>query len=81
MNDRTVKPPRGDPQRLLSARDAFRLHGIPRGTINSWHSRRQFTNLHAYGRDKHGHPLFRETDLLWLRDQNGPRDRRRGRST
>lgn len=77
MNDRTVKAPRGDPERLLSARDAFRLHGIPRGTINSWHSRREFTGLHAYGLDKHGHPMFRESDLLGLRDRNRGHDTRR----
>lgn len=72
---------RPDPERLLSARDAERLHGIPRGTIHSWHSRRAFTGLHAYGRDRRNHPMFRETDLLALRDRNRARGRRVGAPT
>lgn len=56
------------PDRLLSAADAWRLHRIPAGTVRSWHFRRKTTGLEAKGLDKWGKPLFREKDLLALKN-------------
>lgn len=62
--------------RLLSAMDAEKVLGIPAGTVRSWFSRRRMTGLYDYGRDRRGHPMFREADLVALRDRNGVRGRR-----
>ena len=53
--------------RLLSARDAEKLLGIPAATIRSWHRRHHATGLYPTGLDPRGHPLFAEYDLIRLR--------------
>lgn len=59
--------------RLLSAADAEKVHGIPAATVRSWYRRRRTTGLYDYGRDQRNHPMFRERDLLALRDRVKPR--------
>lgn len=58
-------PPRLD--RLLSARDAEKLLGIPRATIRSWDRRRRATGLKPAGLDDRSVPLYRAIDLVRLR--------------
>ena len=55
--------------RSLSARDAEKVLGIPAATVRSWHHRRARTRLESVGVDRRGHPLFREEDLVNLRDR------------
>jgi hypothetical protein len=59
--------------RLLSARDAEKVLGIPAATVRSWFRRRKATGLYDFGRDQRNHPMFRERDLLALRDRVKPR--------
>lgn len=63
-----MSAPRGprDLGRLLSARDAEKVHGISASTIRTWWQRRARTGLWDYGRDRRNAPLFRECDLLAL---------------
>lgn len=64
--------------RLLSARDAEKVLGIPAATVRQWFHRRHRTGLWDYGRDQRNHPMFRESDLIALRDRRRPRvDHRR----
>lgn len=53
--------------RLLSARDAEKLLGIPASTVRSWAARRRATGLYPAGTDHRGHPLYRKSDLERLR--------------
>lgn len=53
--------------RLLSARDAEKVLGIPASTIRTWYARRRTNGLYEFGRDKRNAPLFRATDLTALR--------------
>lgn len=59
--------------RLLSAQDAEKVLGIPAATVRSWFRRQRMTGLYDFGRDHRNHPLFRERDLLGLRDKNRAR--------
>lgn len=59
--------------RLLSARDAEKVLGIPASTVRTWFQRKARTGLWDYGRDQRGHPMFREADLIALRDRRRPR--------
>lgn len=60
--------------RLLSARDAEKVLGIPSATVRSWYHRRERTGLYAIGLDGNGHPLFYESDLRALRNGDTLRD-------
>lgn len=53
--------------RLLSARDAEKLLGIPASTIRTWWQRRVRSGLEAADFER-GKPRFRESDLKRLRD-------------
>lgn len=54
--------------RLLSARDAEKLLGIPASTVRTWHQRKDRTHLYPADFDRTGKPRFREADLIRLRD-------------
>ena len=69
------------PSRLLSARDAEKVLGIPASTIRNWHHRRARTGLESAGKDRRGNPMFHEQDLKdlrggkrTLRNRHGERD-------
>lgn len=55
--------------RLLSARDAEIVLGIPAATVRSWYRRQRMTGLYDFGRDRRNHPLFYEKHLVELRDR------------
>lgn len=61
--------------RLFSAKDAEKVLGIPSATVRSWFRRQRMTGLYDYGRDRRNHPMFRERDLIGLRDKNRARGR------
>lgn len=64
--------------RLLSARDAEKVLGIPAATVRTWFHRRRWTGLYDFGRDQRNHPLFRESDLIALKTRRRTRvDHRR----
>jgi len=71
---RVSRTPHG---RLLSARDAEKVLGIPAATVRSWWHRRRRNGLYDYGRDKRNNPMFREQDLLALWDGRRLRTERR----
>lgn len=62
------------PHRLLSARDAEKVLGIPASTIRTWYARRETNGLYEYGRDNRNAPLFRATDLTALRTRRALRE-------
>lgn len=53
--------------RLLSARDAEKLLGMPASTVRTWAGRHRATGLYSAGLDRCGRPLYRESDLIRLR--------------
>lgn len=57
----------GSLDRLLSARDAQRVLGIPASTVNTWHHRKEHTGLYSRAVDFQRSPLFYESDLIALR--------------
>lgn len=57
----------GNLDRLLSARDAQVVLGIPASTVNTWHSRKMHTGLYSRAVDGRRRPLFYESDLIALR--------------
>jgi hypothetical protein len=57
--------------RLLSAAEAERLLGIRAGTVRQWKYRGL---LWHYGLDRYGRPLYKEHDLIALRDRTMTRD-------
>lgn len=61
--------------RLLSARDAEIVLGIPAATVRSWFRRRERTGLWDFGRDRRNHPLFYEADLLALKRRQRVREK------
>jgi len=57
------------PGRLLSARDAEKVLGIPASTVRNWLARSSRTGLQVAGTDRRGKQVFRESDLIALRDR------------
>jgi hypothetical protein len=57
--------------RLLSAAEAERLLGIPAVRVRQW---KHVGKIWAMGLDGSGRPLYRESDLIALRDRTRTRD-------
>lgn len=60
--------------RLLTAQEAERELGIKASTIRTWHQRRKWTGLYPQGLNRRNHPMFREADLVLLRQHGRLRD-------
>lgn len=76
-------PDRDHPLQLFTAAEAARRFHIPPGSIRAWKAKGQ---LHHWGIDDHGHPMYDRDDLIALRDgtrrraQRIPRARRTRRA-
>lgn len=65
MEESYDAPPDGPGFLLYTAADAERELGIPAGTVRAWAFRQR---LWSYGLDRAGRPMYRERDLVSLRD-------------